>query len=143
MTKYPRSASRMTGRGCGGGTHAPQDLPFSDPPDGPPPPRLRDDWRDKHLRCCLQCGKVWRRRRRKTCPGCKRADLAFCLTCDRVNPEAAIQDRCSLPSENLRQLVKSCAGDWDWARRALMAARGDVARALVSIERRRRPETPR
>ena len=137
MTEYTRSASRMTGRGSGGGTHAPQDLPFSDPPDGPRPPRRRDDWRDKHLRCCLQCGKVWRRRRRKTCPGCGRADLAFCLTCDRVNPEAAIQDRCSLPSEDLRQLVKSCAGDWEWARRALMAARGDVARALVSIERRR------
>ena len=91
MDMCPRSASR-TGRGSGGGTHAPQDLPFaaSDVRPSPARPRRRDEWRDKHLRCCGQCGRVWRRRRRKTCPGCGRADLAMCLTCDRVTPEAAI-----------------------------------------------------
>ena len=67
---------------------------------------------------------------RKTCPGCGPADLAFCLTCDRVNPEAAIDNRCSLSSEDLRQLVKACAGDWEWAGRTLTAARGDVAWAF-------------
>ena len=102
--------------------------------------RRREDWRDKHLRCCLQCGRVWRRRRRKTCPGCGRADLAFCLSCDRVNPEAAIRNRCSLPGEDLRRLVKSCGGDWEWARRALIAACGDLARALVAVGRRGRPD---
>ena len=57
----------------------------------------------------------------------------MCLTCDRVTPEAAIRDRCSMPSEDLRRLVKLCAGDWEWAGRALTAARGDVARALVAV----------
>lgn len=130
------------GGGLGEGTHAATGLPFSDPVgEGvcplPQRPRRRQDWRDKHLRCCLGCGKVWRRRRRKTCPECGHADLAFCLTCDRVNPEAVIQERCPPPSENLRRLVKACAGDWEWARRALLAARGNVARALVAVERRR------
>ena len=141
MDMYPRSAS-LTGRGSGGGTHASQSrLPLtpSDVRPSPRRPRGRDDWRDKHLRCCLQCGRVWRRRRRRTCPGCGRADLAMCLTCDRVTPESTIRDRCSMPSEDLRRLVKLCAGDWEWAGRALVAARGDVARALVAVGRRRRP----
>ena len=37
-----------------------------------------------------------------------------------------------MPSEDLRRLVKACAGDWDWAGRALTAAR-----ALVAVGRRR------
>ena len=137
-------AKRVTDRGggAGGGTHVEQPLPISPLVDGvrPPPgrPRRREAWHDKHLRCCLQCGTVWRRRRRKTCPECGRADLAFCLSCDRVNPEAAIRNRCSLPGEDLRRLVKACAGDWEWARRALAAARGDLARALVAVGRRGR-----
>ena len=36
---------------------------------------------------------------------CGHADLAFCLTCDRVNPEAAIRERCPPPGEDLRRLV--------------------------------------
>lgn len=137
-------AKRVTDRGggAGEGTHVEQLLPLSAPVDVVRPlprrPRRREAWQDKHLRCCLQCGRVWRRRRRKTCPECGRADLAICLTCDRVNPEAAIRNRCSLPSEDLRRFVKACAGDWEWARRALEAARGDLARALVAVGRRGR-----
>ena len=130
------------GGGLGEGTHAVPELPFPDPlavgvRPLPQRSRQRQDWRDKHLRCCLGCGKVWRRRRRKTCPECGHADLAFCLTCDRVNPEAAIRERCPPPGEDLRRLVKAYAGDWEWARRALRAARGNVARALVAAERHR------
>ena len=46
-------------------------------------PRCRlGRWQDLHLRCCLRCGSVWRRRRRKTCPSCRLDDVAFCLvTC--------------------------------------------------------------
>ena len=133
------------GGGPGEGTHGTLAQPFLDSAaaDVRPLPRRsrqRQDWRDKHLRCCLGCGKVWRRRRRKTCPECGRADLAFCLTCDRVNPEAAIRERCPPPGENLRRLVKACAGDWEWARRALRAARGNVARALVAADRHRPQE---
>ena len=138
-------AKRVTDRGggAGEGTRATHKHPFAEPEvDGARPlprrPRRREAWQDKHLRCCLQCGAVWRRRRRKTCPECGRADLAICLTCDRVNPEAAIRNRCSLPSEDLRRLVKACAGDWEWARRALAAASGDLARALVAVGRRGR-----
>ena len=136
------SAKRVhvdTGGGPGEGTQA-LDLLFSDPAVAgvrPLPRRRGENWRDKHLRCCLQCGHVWRRRRRKTCPGCGREDLAFCLTCDRANPEAEIHERCSPPGEDLRRLVKACAGDWEWARRALKAARGDTVRALVAVGRRR------
>ena len=134
------SAKRVLDRGggAGEGTRAAPRLPLSSSTaDGVRPlPRRREAWQDKHLRCCLQCGTVWRRRRRKTCPECGRSDLAFCLTCDRVNPEAAIRNRCSLPGEDLRRLVKACTGDWEWARRALAAARGDLARALVAVGRR-------
>ena len=140
-----RSAKRVSDRGggAGEGTHAQQGLPLAGSTSVgvrplPRRPRRREAWQDKHLRCCLQCGTVWRRSRRRTCPQCGRADLAFCLTCDRVNPEDAIRNRCSLPGEDLRRLVKACAGDWEWARRALAAARGDLARALVAVGRRGR-----
>ena len=106
------------------------------------PRRYQSHWTAAHLRCCLACGTVWRRRRRKTCPGCGRADLAFCLTCDRANPEAAIKARCPPPGEDPRRLVRACGGDWEWARRALQAARGDVARALVAAERRGKASLP-
>ena len=108
--------------GAGEGTHA-------------PPRRRREDWRDKHLRACIDCGRVWRRRRRRTCPSCG-GERSICLTCDRANPEAVIKARCPPPGEDLRRLVRACGGDWEWARRALQAARGDVARALVAAERR-------
>jgi len=42
--------------------------------------------------------------------------------------------RCAT-DEALRRLVKACAGDWEWARRALDAADGDIARALARAER--------
>ena len=98
-------------------------------------PRQRQDWRAKHLRACVACGRVWRRRRRRTCPDCG-SDLSICLTCDRAWPEDKIR-KCRYPVEELRRLVKSCAGDWEWARRALAAAGGDLARARVMIERHR------
>ena len=41
------------------------------------------------------------------------------------------------PGEELRRVVKVCAGDWDWARRALKAARGNIVRALVAAGRLR------
>ena len=80
-------------------------------------------------------------RRHRPRPRCRRpAPRRAALAEDRVNPEAAIENRCSLPSEQLRHLVKACAGDWEWADRALTAARGDVARALGG---RRAPPRPR
>ena len=98
-------------------------------------PRRREDWRDKHLRACVECGRVWRRRRRRTCPGCG-SDRSICLTCDRAWPEDKIRP-CPHPGEDVRRLVKACAGDWEWARRALAAAGGDLVRARVMVERRR------
>ena len=85
----------------------------------------RGDWRTKHLRACLLCGRVWRPRRRRTCPVC-RVDRSICLTCDQV----AIEDRARrcATDEALRRLVKACAGDWERARRALDAAGGWVFR---------------
>ena len=65
-------------------------------------PRVYQDWRNRHLRCGLACGAVWRRRRRKWCPrGCP-VDLQVCLTCDRAWPEdelaeALDKDRCPEP----------------------------------------------
>ena len=114
--------------GAGEGTHA-------------PPQRRREDWRDKHLRACVDCGRVWRRRRRRTCPSCG-GERSICLTCDRANPEAVIKARCPPPGENLRRLVRACGGDWEWARRALQAASGDVARALVAAARRGKASPP-
>ena len=126
------------GGGPGEGTHGKVRLPFRDPVrTGVERLRRLEDWRDKHLRCCLGCGRVWRRLRGQTCPGCGREDLAFCLTCDRAWPEEAIRTRCAPVGAELRRLVKACGGDWEWGRRALRAARGDVARALVAAERRR------
>ena len=101
-------------------------------------PRQRQDWCDKHLRACVACGRVWRRRRRRTCPDCG-SELSICLTCDRAWPEDKIR-KCRYPVEELRRLVKSCAGDWEWARRALAAAGGALARAWVMVERRRPQE---
>ena len=88
------------------------------------------------LRCCLRCGSVWRRRRRKTCPSCRLDDAAFCLTCDCAFPEDVLRDKCAPPGENARKLVKACAGDWKWALRSIQAAGGDLIRALVAIGRR-------
>ena len=136
-----RSAKRGVdpGGGLGEGTHAAPGLPFSDPAgDGvrplPQRSRRREDWRDKHLRACVACGRVWRRRRRRTCPDCG-SDRSICLTCDRAWPEDKIRP-CPHPGEDVRRLVKACGGDWEWARRALAAAGGDLVRALVMVERR-------
>ena len=95
--------------------------------------KRRGDWRTKHLRACLLCGRVWRPGRRRTCPVCH-VDRSICLTCDRV----AVEDRARrcATDEALRRLVKVCAGDWEWARRALDAAGGDIPRALARAERR-------
>ena len=95
--------------------------------------KRRGDWRTKHLRACLLCGRVWRPRRRRTCPVCD-VDRSICLTCDQV----AVEDRARrcATDEALRRLVKVCAGDWEWARRALAAAGGDIPRALACAERR-------
>ena len=114
--------------GAGEGTHA-------------PPHRRREDWRDKHLRACVDCGRVWRRRRRRTCPSCG-GERSICLTCDRAWPEDATRP-CPFPGEDLRRLVRMCSGDWEWARRALAAAGGDVLRARVMVERRRADAAPR
>ena len=94
--------------------------------------KRRGDWRTKHLRACLLCGRVWRPGRRRTCPVCH-VDRSICLTCDQV----AVEDRARrcATDEALRRLVKACAGDWEWARRALDAAGGDVSRALARAER--------
>ena len=94
--------------------------------------KRRGDWRTKHLRACLLCGRVWRRRRRRTCPVCH-VDRSICLTCDQV----AVEDRARrcATDEALRRLVKACAGDWEWARRALEAAGGDIPRARSRAER--------
>ena len=90
--------------------------------------KRRGDWRTKHLRACLLCGRVWRPGRRRTCPVCH-VDRSICLTCDQV----AVDDRARrcATDEALRRLVKACASDWERARRALDAARGDVPRALA------------
>ncbi len=58
---------------------------------------------------------------------------SICLTCDQV----AVEDRARrcATDEALRRLVKACAGDWEWARRALDAAGGDVSRVLARAER--------
>ena len=101
------------------------------------PARRRHHWSDRHLRCCLACGRVWKPRRRKTCPHCHHDRLAFCLTCDRAWPEQNIRDRCTPPCEDLRRLVKAYGGNWKHARGALAAANGDVARALVALQRRK------
>ena len=81
--------------------------------------KRRGDWRTKHLRACLLCGRVWRPGRRRTCPVCH-VDRSICLTCDQV----AVEDRARrcATDEALRRLVKACAGDWERARRALDAA---------------------
>ena len=80
-------------------------------------------------------GRIWLRRRRKTCPNCGRGWLdSICLTCDRVRVEESTR-LCQQPGEAARQLVKATAGDWDWARRAVTAAGGDIRRALVMLER--------
>ena len=94
--------------------------------------KRRGDWRTKHLRACLLCGRVWRPVRRRTCPVCH-VDRSICLTCDQV----AVEDRARrcATDEALRRLVKACAGDWERARRALDAAGGDVPRALARAER--------
>ena len=94
--------------------------------------KRRGDWRTKHLRACLLCGRVWRPGRRRTCPVCH-VDRSICLTCDQV----AVEDRARrcATDEALRRLVKACAGDWERARRALDAAAGDVPRALARAER--------
>ena len=94
--------------------------------------KRRGDWRTKHLRACLLCGRVWRPGRRRTCPVCH-VDRSICLTCDQV----AVEDRARrcATDEALRRLVKACAGDWERARRALDAAGGDVPRALARAER--------
>ncbi len=94
--------------------------------------KRRGDWRTKHLRACLLCGRVWRPRRRRTCPTCH-VDRSICLTCDQV----AVEDRARrcATDEALRRLVKVCAGDWQWARRVLDAAGGDILRALARAER--------
>ena len=129
------------GGGAGEGTRAGKPgLPFSDSADEgvrplPRRPRRHEDWRDKHLRACVACGRVWRRRRRRTCPGCG-SDRSICLTCDRAWPEDKIRP-CPHPGEDVRRLVKACAGDWEWARRALAAAGGDLVRARVMVERQR------
>ena len=88
--------------------------------------KRRGDWRTKHLRACLLCGRVWRPGRRRTCPVCH-VDRSICLTCDQV----AVEDRARrcVTDEALRRLVKACAGDWERARRALDAAGDDVPRA--------------
>ena len=53
--------------------------------------KRRGDWRTKHLRACLLCGRVWRPGRRRTCPVHVRS---ICLTCDQVRgPRAAPQTR--------------------------------------------------
>ena len=66
-------------------------------------PRQKHDWRDKHLRACVACGQVWRRRRRRTCPDCG-SELSICLTCDRAWPEDKIR-KCRYPVEELRRRV--------------------------------------
>ena len=100
--------------------------------------RAYRDWRDRHLRACLACGRVWRPRRRKTCPtGCP--DLTICLTCDRAWPEDEMREildrRCDPPGELIRTFVKECGGDWEHARCRLSAAHGDIARAIVALKR--------
>ena len=59
----------------------------------------------------------------------------MCLTCDRADPEAAIERECARPDKELRRLVQACGGDWDRAKRALRAARGNLARAIVAADR--------
>ena len=86
----------------------------------------------------LACGRVWKPARRKTCPnGCR--DLRICLTCDRVWPEDQVRGdlerRCAPPAEDLRDFVRQCGGDWDTAKRRLIAANGDLARAVVALDR--------
>ena len=101
-------------------------------------PGRRESWHDKHLRACACCGRVWKPRRRKTCPTCG-ADRSICLTCDRVwAGESAQARQCARPGEGLRELVKACAGDWSWARRALYRAGGDATRALQAVTAIRR-----
>ena len=121
----PRSEAIDPGGGAGEGTRRARG-------------RQRGDWRNRHLRACIACGRVWRRRRRRTCPDCG-SEYSICLTCDRAWPEETVHQRqCPEPGEALRHLVKACAGDWEWARRALTAAGGDVARATVMVERQRK-----
>ena len=102
--------------------------------------RAYQDWRPKHLRCCVACGSVWRPRRRKTCPrGCP-PGLQICLTCDRAWPEEELAEfldrRCDPPAEPIRNFVRvNCRGNWDHARRRLKAAHGDIARAIVALKR--------
>ena len=64
--------------------------------------------------------------RRRRCKQGYRPDLVA-----RRGPRAAAST-----DEALRRLVKACAGDWEWARRALDAAGGDIPRALARAERR-------
>ena len=103
--------------------------------------RQQGDWKDRHLRACLMCGRAWRRRRRKTCPRCS-SDLSICLTCDRAWAAEKAERQCPEPVTALRELAKACAGDWEWAKRALRAAAGDVSRARVDVERARREQRP-
>ena len=53
---------------------------------------------------------------------------------DFTGQERAALNKLTMP---LRRLVRTCSGDWEWARRALAAAGGDVIRARVMVERRR------
>ena len=139
-----RSESRQgPGWGSERGTPAALGLPFERSPDG------GSDWsagrcrasllpgrtsgassgHQKHLRCCLRCGLVWRPGRCRACPGRGAADLAFCLKCDRADPEV----NCTVdapPGEKSTPVWSSAApGD----RSGAACARGRA--------RRRRPST--
>ena len=101
-------------------------------------PGRRESWHNKHLRACVCCGRVWKPRRRKTCPDCG-ADRSICLTCDLVwAEESARMRRCARPEESLRELAKACAGHWEWAQRALDRAGGNPMRAVLAIERKQK-----
>ena len=110
-------------------------------------PGRRESWHDKHLRSCVCCGRVWKPRRRKTCPDCG-ADRSICLTCDIVwAEEDARRRRCAQPEQGLRELAKACGGHWEWAQRALDRAGGNPMRAVLAIRtneepRRRRSPNP-
>ena len=99
----------------------------------------RGPWQERHLSCCLGCGAVWKAARRLRCPNGCGSGLRICLTCDRVRPEemvrAQIERRCAPPAEDVRDFVRRCGGNFDEAQRRLVAAHGDLARAVVTLER--------
>ena len=141
------SAGPKAERGGGGGkprrrvgwhvvkhTRMRDERPTHDPPGGQKVKVVRERpiRPPQSLVACTACGRTWLARRRKTCPGCGGRETAPVGERAATAADIERQHPAPAPGEDLRRLVKACAGDWEWARRLLERAGGDVARATAA-----------